>query len=225
MLLSTPPRFVFLSPLFLSPEHAGPEERTGEARPHGAADAQRLVRGAAREEKGAFPSSASRIASDAGLLLVAFAAVVVSSSCCCYCSPRLLQMRRNRHLRDVSRRASSGGDGRGRAPGGRQERLALRHLSEFLFRFLPLKIKMLFFPFLFPPPFFFSFFSFSHTHTLFSLSLPPPLRCIAKLQKKKTQAQGQEKTKAGIKPGSCRRSGPPRPSPKTPCRSATRPAS
>ena len=147
--------------LFLSPEHAWPEERTREARPHGAADSQRLVRGAAREQQMAFPSSARRTASANGLLVVAFAAVA-SSPCCSPCL--LLPRRRKRRCpRDVSRRASRGG-GRGRAPGGQQQGLALRrHL--FLFVFLVWQKKMLFLST--------SIFSF-HTSP-FSLSLSPSL--------------------------------------------------
>lgn len=204
--------------LFLShtPEHAGPEDRAREARPDGAADAQRLVRGAAREQQVAFPSAATGSSNGRLLVAVVFVLAAVASSCSCCCSPRLLLLpRRRRRSLDVSRRASRGGGGRVAAPGGRQQRLALRRRHLFslgkkntnAFSFVSLS----------------RFFRF--THKLFlSLSLfpSPALRCIA-INEKSTQ--GQVKINQNLKQGSCRRSGPPRPSPGTPCRSATRRAS
>lgn len=74
--------------------------------------------------------------------------------------------------------------------------------------------------------FFFSSFSFHlFSLSLFSLVLSPPLPTppLHSTKQAKQDWTGQKQNK--FKPGSCRRSGRLRPSPKTPCRSATRPAS
>lgn len=190
-------RFVLFSLLLShSPEHAGPEDRAREARPDGAADAQRLVRRAAREEQVAFPSVATGSSSNGRLLVVAVLAAGASSSSCCYSPCLLLLLPRRRRSRDVSRRASRGGDGQQQGFHAFRRHLFSLGKEKNAFSFVSLS----------------RFFRFTHKPFIFflSLSLSFPFRCIAINKSTRTEKQ--------IKPGSCRRSGPPRPSPRTPCR-------
>lgn len=187
--------------------HAGPGQRAREARGHRAANAEGFVRGvAARQEQRAAPSTTTSVS--------AFLFVAVLSPAASLLLLQLLLLPRRTRLHDIAGCATSVGNGDGDGPGLTQERLALRHLREFLS--LPLLRKN-------ARELFSLWFFIFHFTPLLSFSLLSPLRSAG--NEKNRAAKSKKQTKRKFRPGNYRRSGPPRPSPKTPGRSATRPSS